>query len=51
VRYGRRILQWLDSRLFQDFVAGCIVLAVLLTILSIVRMVLSTKPARRGAIA
>jgi membrane protein YqaA with SNARE-associated domain len=51
VRYGRRILQWLDSPLFQDFVTGCIVLAVVLTILAIVRLVRSTKPAPHGATA
>jgi membrane protein YqaA with SNARE-associated domain len=49
VRYGHRILSWLDSRLFQSVVAACIALAVLLTILSIVRVIRSTRPARRGA--
>ena len=31
VRYGRGIIQWLDSDIFQNVVTGCIVLAVLLT--------------------
>jgi membrane protein YqaA with SNARE-associated domain len=43
VRYGRRILRWLDSAWFQDFVAVCIALAVVLTILSIVKMVRSSR--------
>jgi membrane protein YqaA with SNARE-associated domain len=51
VRYGQRILSWLDSRFFQNVVAGCIAVAVLLTILSIVRVIRSTRPARRGATA
>jgi membrane protein YqaA with SNARE-associated domain len=38
VWYGRRILRWLDSQLFQDIVAGCIVLAVILTAVSLVRV-------------
>ena len=51
VRYGRRILRWLDSPLFQDVVAGCIVLTVVLTILSIARVTRATNPARRDATA
>jgi membrane protein YqaA with SNARE-associated domain len=51
VRYGRRILRWLDSPLFQDVVAGCIVLTVVLTILSIVRVTRSTNPAHGDATA
>jgi membrane protein YqaA with SNARE-associated domain len=46
VRYGRRILRWLDSPSFQDIVAGCVVLTVILTILSIARIIRSTKPVR-----
>jgi membrane protein YqaA with SNARE-associated domain len=45
--YGRRILGWLDSDLFHDIVACCIVLAIALTTLSIVRLVRSTRPAKR----
>jgi membrane protein YqaA with SNARE-associated domain len=46
VRYGRSILQWLDSDIFQGVVTGCIVLAVVLTTVSIVRVVRSTRPPR-----
>jgi membrane protein YqaA with SNARE-associated domain len=49
VRYGRRILRWLDSPLFQNVVAACIVLTIALTILSIVRVTRSTNPARGDA--
>jgi membrane protein YqaA with SNARE-associated domain len=49
VWYGRRILLWLDSQLFQDIVTGCIGLAVMLTTLSIVRVIRSTKRSRRSA--
>jgi membrane protein YqaA with SNARE-associated domain len=49
VWYGRRILAWLESPIFQDIVAGCIVLAVILTVMSIVRVIRSTKSSRRSA--
>jgi membrane protein YqaA with SNARE-associated domain len=49
VWYGRRISLWLDSQLFQNIVAGCIGLAVILTTLSIVRVIRSTKRSRRSA--
>jgi membrane protein YqaA with SNARE-associated domain len=49
-RYGRRILQWLDSQLFQDIVGGCIVLAVILTAASLIRVIRPTKSARRSAV-
>jgi len=41
--YGRRILSWLDSDLFHDIVFGMIVLAAILTALSIVKLVRSTR--------
>jgi len=49
--YGRRILQWLDSQLFQDIVTVCIALAVILTTASIIRIVRSTRriPGRAAA--
>jgi membrane protein DedA with SNARE-associated domain len=47
VIYGKRIVSWLDSALFHDIVVGCVVLAAALTILSIVRLVRSTRPPRR----
>jgi membrane protein YqaA with SNARE-associated domain len=50
--YGRSIVGWLNSDLFHDIVSGCIVLAIGLTTLSIVRLVRSTRrPSRRRAAA
>ena len=50
--YGRRIIAWLDADIFRYIVFGCIVLAVLLTALSIVRVVRATRPAQpRRAVA
>jgi membrane protein YqaA with SNARE-associated domain len=45
--YGRRILGWLDSDLFHDIVSFCIVIAILTTTLSIVRLARATRPGRR----
>jgi membrane protein YqaA with SNARE-associated domain len=45
--YGRRILAVLDSDLFHDIVFGFIALAAVLTALSTVRLVRSTRPASR----
>jgi membrane protein YqaA with SNARE-associated domain len=47
VEYGKRILSVLDSDLFHDIVFACIVLAVLLTTLSIVKLVQSTRSQTR----
>ena len=49
--YGRRIIAWLDSEIFKDVVFGFVALAVLLTALSIARVVRATRPshARRAA--
>jgi membrane protein YqaA with SNARE-associated domain len=50
IRYGRSILGWLDSDLFHDIVTFFIVVAILLTTLSIVKLVRSTRtPTRRRA--
>jgi membrane protein YqaA with SNARE-associated domain len=46
--YGRRIIAWLDSDLFHNFVFGCIAIATVLTILSIVRLVKSRQRPRRN---
>jgi membrane protein YqaA with SNARE-associated domain len=52
VVYGRRIISWLESDLFQDIVLSCVAIAVVLTILSIIRLVQETRPRqRRGATA
>jgi membrane protein YqaA with SNARE-associated domain len=49
--YGRRIVSWLDSDVFHDIVAGFIALAIVLTIVSIVRLVRTSRPAKRSAAA
>jgi membrane protein YqaA with SNARE-associated domain len=46
-RYGRSILTWLDSDIFHDVVTFLIVVAIVLTTLSIVRLVRSTHPPTR----
>ena len=47
VVYGRRILTWLDSDLFHDVVSFVIVAAGVLTIMSIVKLIRSTKTSGR----
>jgi membrane protein YqaA with SNARE-associated domain len=47
--YGRRIVRWLDSALFQNVVMGCIVLTLVLTTVSIVRVIRSSRPAAAAA--
>ena len=47
VIYGRRIVRWLDSDLFHNIVGFFIALAIVLTVISIVRLMRSSKPARR----
>lgn len=49
--YGRRIVAWLDSDLFHDIVFGCIVIAIALTTLSIVKLARSTRPRPNRAAA
>jgi len=52
LRYGRSILGWLDSVIFQDVVMFFIAVAVLLTTLSLVQVVRSTRsPSRTRAAA
>jgi membrane protein YqaA with SNARE-associated domain len=52
IRYGRRILTWLDSDIFHDVVTFFIVIAVVLTALSVVKIVRSTRsPTQRRAAA
>jgi membrane protein YqaA with SNARE-associated domain len=41
--YGRSILGWMDSDIFHDVVAGCIAIAIALTIVSIVKLVHTTR--------
>jgi membrane protein YqaA with SNARE-associated domain len=47
VLYGRRIIRWLDSDLFHDIVGFFILLAIVLTAISIYKLVRSTRPAGR----
>jgi membrane protein YqaA with SNARE-associated domain len=47
VVYGRRILAWLESDLFHDIAAFFIVLAIALSVVSIARIVLSTRPSHK----
>jgi membrane protein YqaA with SNARE-associated domain len=49
--YGRRIIAMLDSDLFHDIVFFFMVLALVLTVLSLVRLARSRGPARRHAAA
>ena len=52
VRYGRRILSWLDSDIFHDVVTFFIVVALVLTTVSLVKIVRTTRsPSRRRAAA
>jgi membrane protein YqaA with SNARE-associated domain len=47
VRYGRSALAWLDSDLFHDVVAVCIVLALIVSGVTIVRLIRVSRPSRR----
>jgi membrane protein YqaA with SNARE-associated domain len=47
VLYGSRIIGRLDTDLFHDLVFACIAIAVVLTVLSIVHLVQSTRPVKK----
>ena len=47
VAHGDRVLGWLDSNLFHDIVSSVIVIALVLTMMSLVRIVRTTRPAKR----
>jgi membrane protein YqaA with SNARE-associated domain len=51
VVYGRSILAWLNSDIFRDVVLFFIVLAIVLTVFSVIKLVRSTRPTRRAAAA
>jgi|SRR5689334_16525399 len=52
IRYGSRILSWLDSDIFHDVVTFFIVVALVLTTLSVVKIVRSARsPRQRRAAA
>ena len=44
--YGRRIIRWLDSDLVRDVAIGMIVIAVIASVISIVRLVMHRSAAR-----
>jgi membrane protein YqaA with SNARE-associated domain len=46
IRFGHRVLSWIDSGLFHDLVLCVIAVALVLTIVSIVRLARSTRPRR-----
>jgi membrane protein YqaA with SNARE-associated domain len=49
--YGRHIISWLESDLFRDIAAAFIIIAVLLTVLSAVRLARSARLQRRRTAA
>ena len=49
VRYGKAILAWLESRLVENIVVGCIALATLLTAWSLFRLFRPRTSSRRSA--
>jgi membrane protein YqaA with SNARE-associated domain len=49
--YGPQILVWLDSDIFHDIVSGFIVLALALAVVSMIRIIRSTRATRRRAVA
>jgi len=49
VVYGHSILRWFESDLFHDIVVGLIALAIVLTALSLVRLIRSTRTSGRRA--
>jgi membrane protein YqaA with SNARE-associated domain len=50
-RYGRRILAWLNSDLVYDIVTVFILVAIVVSIISIARVVRASRPARRRTAA
>jgi len=51
VWFGKRILVWLESDLVQNIITGLIVVAVLLTVVGLVKIVRSSRPTSRRAAA
>jgi hypothetical protein len=49
VIYGRKILVWLDSDTFHDVVIVCVVMGLALTLVSIAKLLASSRRGRRGA--
>jgi hypothetical protein len=49
VFYGPRILAWLQSDILNDIVGGIIVLALVASLLSVVRLLRPARPASRRA--
>ena len=51
VIYGPKILIWLESNIFHDIVSVCIVFALIVSAVSITRIVHASRPKRRRAAA
>jgi membrane protein YqaA with SNARE-associated domain len=51
VQFGKRILSWLESDLVESVISAVIVLAAVLTVIAIVRLFRSSRPASRRAAA
>jgi len=51
IRFGKQILAWIESDLVQNVIFAVIVLAAVLTVLGVVRLVRSSRPASRRAAA
>jgi membrane protein YqaA with SNARE-associated domain len=46
--YGQRIISWIDSETFRTFVVFCGLVAVLLTLFSMVQLIKSSRPPQRA---
>jgi membrane protein YqaA with SNARE-associated domain len=51
VVYGKLVLQWIDSDIFHDIVAACILVAIVASIVGIVKLVRASRPRARQAAA
>jgi membrane protein YqaA with SNARE-associated domain len=51
VQFGKRILSWLESDLVESVISAVIILAAVLTVIAIVRLFRSSRPASRRAAA
>jgi membrane protein YqaA with SNARE-associated domain len=47
VMYGRGILGWVESDVFPDILTLCLVLAIVATVVTVVRLVVARRPAKR----
>jgi membrane protein YqaA with SNARE-associated domain len=51
IRFGKRILSWLESDVVQDVIAGLILIAIVLTVYAVVRLIRSSRTTSRRAAA